>query len=78
MNIKKVKDAISLCGSLASPNPDGTIMIMPPNLNYSDGISLNEEEYRAYCKATTLTLEEKLYRLKINDKISRLEKGIMH
>ena len=63
IDINKIKRAINLNGSLVIPNPDGTVMIIPPSLNYLEGIPLNVEEYQRYVKATTLSIEEKMQRL---------------
>jgi len=63
MDIEKIKTAINLGGGLITPNPDGTVVIMSPDLNYYGGITLNGKEFQVYRKATTLTLEEQLQRL---------------
>jgi len=64
MDIDKIKAAIKLDGSLVYPNPDGTIAIMPRDLNGLKSISLSKSEYRCYIEASLLTIDEKIERLK--------------
>ena len=66
INIDKIKNAINLGGNLVSPNSDGTMMIIPPDLSYFGGILLTAEEYQIYINATTLTIAEKIKRLLAN------------
>jgi len=73
MNIEMIKLAIHLDCGLVSPNPNGTITILPPDLNYLRGIALTPEEYRVYINAIVLTMEEKLQRLETQ--IEEIEKG---
>ena len=63
MDIDKIKAAIKLGGGLIHPNPDGTIAIMPRDLNEFNSISLDRDEYKIYIESTLLTENEKFERL---------------